>query len=163
MTLLGKNGRSSRKASHLKLCAKRKKRIRRECKRRWIRRKNYAVEVKRLRTEERKARSCVTLNFAIHFSSLQSFLALQIKIEQGGKILLLGLFQGACIWEAEGCVMPCFKLVHRQARLITWEHIPCHTEGFQGGLGSQYFLLLSPSSKICTRSILCNYPLRRLV
>lgn len=81
---------------HLKLCVKSKKRIHKECKRGLIRRKNYALEVKRYRTEARMAKSCVKPDFTIHFSSLQSSSALQTKIEQGGKILLLCLFQGAC-------------------------------------------------------------------
>lgn len=48
-------------------------------------------------TELRQEWPKAVLNHAtIHCSSLQSSSALQTKIERGGKILILCLFQGAC-------------------------------------------------------------------
>lgn len=48
-------------------------------------------------TELRQEWPKAVLNHAaIHFSSLQNSSALQTKIERGGKILILFLFQGAC-------------------------------------------------------------------
>lgn len=86
------------------LCVKSEKRTQKECKRGLIRRKNYALEVKRYRTETRIAKSCVKPDFTVHLSSLQTSSALQTKTEWGGKIFLLCLFQGACWHWIERCL-----------------------------------------------------------
>lgn len=126
------------------LCVKSEKRTQKESKRGLIRRKNYALEVKRYRTETRIAKSCVKPDFTVHLSSLQTSSALQTKTEWGGKIPILCLFQGACWHWIERCVGG-FKehLTHLRAHSLV-------LRSAKKGSLSKYFLVLSSFAKICT-------------